>query len=56
MKLAKELEEMGADSICIKDMSGLLAPYACYNLVTALKKEIHVLSMFTPTARAAWVP
>lgn len=33
---------MGADSICIKDMSGLLAPYACYNLVTALKKEIHV--------------
>lgn len=42
VKLAKELEEMGADSICIKDMSGLLAPYACYNLVTALKKEIHV--------------
>ena len=42
VKLAKELEEMGADSICIKDMSGLLAPYAAYNLVSALKKEIKV--------------
>ena len=40
--LARQMADMGADSICIKDMSGLLAPYACYNLVTALKKEIHV--------------
>lgn len=42
LKLAKELEEMGADSICIKDMSGLLAPYACASLVTALKKELSI--------------
>ena len=42
LKLAKELVEMGADSICIKDMSGLLAPYACYSLVSALKKEINI--------------
>jgi len=42
VKLAKELVEMGADSICIKDMSGLLAPYAAYNLVSALKEEIKI--------------
>ena len=39
---AKELEEMGADSICIKDMSGLLTPYAAYDLVTALKSTVKV--------------
>jgi len=42
VKLAKELVEMGADSICIKDMSGLLAPYAAYDLVKALKTEVNV--------------
>ncbi len=36
-KYAKQLEEMGADSICIKDMSGLLKPYDAYDLVTAIK-------------------
>jgi len=41
-KYAKELEEMGADSICIKDMSGLLTPYAAYDLVTALKSTVRV--------------
>ena len=35
---AKTLEDMGADSICIKDMSGLLKPYEAYDLVSALKK------------------
>ena len=39
---AKQLEEMGADSICIKDMSGLLTPYAAYDLVTALKAAVKV--------------
>ncbi len=34
---AKELEEMGADSICIKDMAGLLLPYDAYDLVKAIK-------------------
>ena len=42
VKLAHQLEDMGADSICIKDMSGLLAPYAAYDLVSALKSEIKI--------------
>ncbi|MBQ8174682.1 MAG: oxaloacetate decarboxylase subunit alpha [Clostridia bacterium] len=39
---AKQLEEMGADSICIKDMSGLLKPYDAYQLVKALKASVSV--------------
>jgi oxaloacetate decarboxylase alpha subunit len=39
-RLAKELAELGADSICIKDMSGLLSPYDAYTLVKALKETI----------------
>lgn len=45
--LAKTYAEFGADSICIKDMSGLLKPYEAYDLVLAIKKacdlpiEIH---------------
>ena len=39
---AKRLEDMGADSICIKDMSGLLTPYACYDLVKMLKSSIEI--------------
>ena len=35
---AKAIEEMGADSICIKDMAGLLVPYEATRLVTALKE------------------
>ena len=42
VKLGKELVEMGADSICIKDMAGLLRPYEAYKLVKALKAEISV--------------
>ncbi len=38
-KLAKDLENMGADSICIKDMAGLLLPYTAYELVATLKKS-----------------
>ena len=37
--LAKRIENMGADSICIKDMSGLLTPYEAYDLVKALKES-----------------
>ncbi len=48
---AKELEKMGADSICVKDMAGLLAPYDAYNLIKALKAAvkppIHLHSHFT---------
>lgn len=42
LKVAKELVQLGADSICIKDMSGLLAPYTTYELVKTLKSEINV--------------
>jgi oxaloacetate decarboxylase alpha subunit len=42
VKFAKDMESMGADSICIKDMSGLLKPYSAYELVTALKKAVNV--------------
>ncbi len=40
VKLAHQLKDMGADSIAIKDMAGLLTPYATYDLVKALKSEI----------------
>ncbi len=36
--MAKKIEDMGADSICIKDMAGLLVPYKATELVTALKE------------------
>ncbi|MBQ3483560.1 MAG: oxaloacetate decarboxylase subunit alpha [Clostridia bacterium] len=39
-KYAKQLEEMGADSICIKDMAGLLKPFEAYDLVKALKESV----------------
>lgn len=48
---AKELESMGADTICIKDMAGLVAPYDIFNVVKALKETvkppIHFHSHFT---------
>ena len=42
LKVAKDLVSLGADSICIKDMAGLLAPYVAYELVKALKAEIEI--------------
>ena len=42
VKLAKEYENCGADSICIKDMAGLLTPYTAYELVKKLKSELRV--------------
>lgn len=42
VKLAKELESMGTDSICIKDMAGLLDPYNTYKLIKDLKKGIKI--------------
>lgn len=39
---AQKLQEMGADSLCIKDMSGLLSPYDAYDLVKALKEKITI--------------
>ena len=39
---AKTLESMGASSICIKDMAGLLKPYTAYELVGELKKAVNI--------------
>ncbi|MDE0956566.1 MAG: sodium-extruding oxaloacetate decarboxylase subunit alpha [Pseudomonadales bacterium] len=40
--LAKKIEDQGADSICIKDMAGLLNPYTAFELVTRLKAETNM--------------
>ena len=40
--LAKSYAEFGADSICIKDMSGLLKPYEAYELVKAIKAKVDI--------------
>ena len=40
--LAKQLQEMGCHSICIKDMSGLLSPYNATDLVTKIKKALDI--------------
>jgi oxaloacetate decarboxylase alpha subunit len=42
VNLAKEIEQMGADSICIKDMAGLLSPYNTYELVKQIKSEVKI--------------
>ena len=42
VKLAVELEQMGADTICIKDMANLLLPMAAYSLVKRLKETVSV--------------
>jgi len=42
VKLAKELEEMGADTICIKDMANLLLPYDAASLVKKLKENVKI--------------
>jgi oxaloacetate decarboxylase alpha subunit len=38
--MARQLARLGADSICIKDMAGLISPYAAYELVRRLKAEL----------------
>ena len=42
VKMAKELDEMGADSICLKDMAGLLDPESCFRLITAIKAAVNL--------------
>ncbi|MDI6687134.1 MAG: pyruvate carboxylase subunit B [Desulfobacterales bacterium] len=48
---AKDLERMGADSVCIKDMAGMIAPYDAYSIVKELKAAVsvpvHLHSHFT---------
>ncbi len=40
--LSKKIEDLGADSLAIKDMAGLLKPYIAFDLVTRLKKELQI--------------
>ena len=40
--IAKRIEDMGANSICVKDMAGLLCPYQATELVTALKEAVEI--------------
>lgn len=42
VSLSKTIESMGADSIAIKDMAGLLKPYVAYELVSRLKNELSI--------------
>ncbi|MCX9073985.1 MAG: sodium-extruding oxaloacetate decarboxylase subunit alpha [Candidatus Methanoperedens sp.] len=42
VKMAKDLENLGCDSLCIKDMAGLISPRNAFDLVKALKKEIDI--------------
>ena len=42
VELAKKVQDMGCDSLCIKDMSGILAPYYGYELIKALKEHISI--------------
>ncbi len=42
VEMAKQLEQLECDSLCIKDMAGLITPNAAYELVKALKKEISI--------------
>lgn len=46
VKLSKQMEEMGANSICIKDMAGLVTPYVAYDLVKALKENVKIPIQF----------
>ena len=39
---AKKIEDMGADSLCIKDMAGIISPYDAYELVSQLKANISI--------------
>ena len=42
LKLAKNIEDIGASSVAIKDMSGLLRPYEAFDLITLLKKNLKI--------------
>lgn len=46
VEFAKQLEDEGADSICIKDMAGLLKPYTTYELISSIKKAVKIPVQF----------
>ncbi|MDG2249884.1 MAG: sodium-extruding oxaloacetate decarboxylase subunit alpha [Gammaproteobacteria bacterium] len=42
LNMARTIENMGADSLCIKDMAGLLKPYVAFDLITKLKQTVQI--------------
>ncbi|QWC00753.1 pyruvate carboxylase subunit B [Mycoplasmatota bacterium] len=54
--LANQAQDMGADSLCIKDMSGILMPDVAYNLIKALKKNISIPINFHTHATSGLAP
>ena len=52
--LGKEIEAMGCQSLCIKDMAGIMSPKECFDLVTELKNRSRFRSMSTPIRRPGW--
>jgi len=42
LDMARRIEDMGADSLCIKDMAGLLTPYIAFDLITRLKQTVRL--------------
>lgn len=42
VEMGKELEALGCDTLCVKDMAGLISPQAAYDLIKALKQEIKI--------------
>lgn len=42
VKQAKQLAEMGSDSVCIKDISGILTPYKVFELITSIREYINI--------------
>lgn len=42
LSMARQIEDMGAKSLCIKDMAGLLAPYTAFELISGLKKTVSI--------------
>jgi len=60
VNMAKELEDLGCDSICIKDMAGLLQPYVAEKLVKGIKKvcdipiNLHIADHFRKVRKKYW--
>jgi len=42
IETAVEIEELGCDSICVKDMAGLIPPYIAYQIITGIKKRVKI--------------
>ncbi len=42
VKFAKQIEEMGADSVCLKDMAGMCSPNDAYAIIKAVKETVKI--------------